>query len=123
MTDDRPSPQDVESYLEEIERNGWSVEDYSANYGPDNPTSVTVELEWSPGRDIETSADQRALTTSVKDAIENLDDAENGAPRDEVVSRVVDELDLNTTVVREEVRTLKEHGELYAPADGYLRVI
>jgi len=121
--DDRPAPSDVESYLEEIERDGWSVEDYSASYGSDDPVTVTVELEWGWTPAVLDSETQRDLAKAVKHAIKETGNEGGGAHVDVVVEYVAENVDAPPEAIEATVETLKEKGEIYQPNKDHLRAI
>lgn len=123
MSDDRPSPEDVEAYLDEIEHDGWTVEDYSASYGSDDPVTLTVELEWSWKPELFDSETQRNLAKAVKYAIDEERDGKRGAPVEDVVEYVAENVDVTPETVEHTVQKLKEKGEVYQPNEDHLRAI
>lgn len=117
MTDDRPAPNDVESYLEDIERDGWSVEDYSASYGQSDPVTITVELEWSKPLPSRGHAKIKRLIQEIEDEFDT------GAPVQTVIDEADAEHDITPSQAEHIVEDLKERGELYQPNKDRLRAI
>lgn len=136
MTDDtdliRENRKLIESKLDEIEDDAWTVVDFDPELDPYEPRTVQVTLLYEePNPDPElpiggTSEQQRESIRGIKDAIRTLDREhpdEPGAPIDAIRETVTSELDLDREALDAELEKMRTKGDVYSPDEEQYKVV
>jgi len=127
MTDDTQRRREaVNDLLNRIEEMGWLVTEYDATVDPyATEAEATIHIERDPeiARAAAGDSDEAEhVQVELLDVIETLTGLhEDGAPRQEVLNRVRSRVDYPDDVIRAQLQTLKERGEVYEPVDGTYR--
>ena len=114
-----PTPDDIDSLLEQVDdETPWSAVDWDYETGMYDEPTLSVELHWNALDALDGDGDVRG---EILTAIETSPDPE-GAPRDEVVSIVVESVDdADAAVVKDVLERLQMTGEVYEPKHDHLR--
>ena len=120
------------AYLADHE--GWELKEFSHEAIESDSLTMTVEFAWMGEEepdDAELDADlietgttqsQRDRVRDVLTIVEELESKnDRGAEIEEVIQTTTDEQDLDREQVEHQIENLKQKGELYEPAQGYLR--
>ena len=120
MTDDEPEPTetDVIELAELIEREPWTVTEWSYSAGLHDQFSVTIDLVWTG-----VTEQERRERAVVKEAIRYLTNADDETPLYSRTVTVCERFGLSSETVEARIHDLRSVGEVYEPQRNHLRVV
>jgi len=117
---------EIQQLLDWIESEDWVIVDYDPQIDPYEPIQVTATIRHDSDNDPdgdETSRleQQHTRIKAVLNAIENNSGQENdGAKLGDVVADCKNQ-DIEEDLIRSEIESLRQRGEIYEPVHGRLR--
>lgn len=121
MTDDTPTPEDIDELAELIEQAdaAWTVDDWAFKTGKYDTSVLDLSLEWSPPEpvalDIDEIQDLKTLIAKIES--EHVE----GAPLNTIFDTAHERFGWEAARVSEELDKLRTKGEVYEPKPDHLR--
>jgi DNA replicative helicase MCM subunit Mcm2 (Cdc46/Mcm family) len=124
-----PSEAEIQTLIEQIDEQPWSVDGYEFAGGSEQTFTVTFAVEWvgeepTPIEEVDlsttTQSDDRRTVKSIVAELEDFGDV--GAPIAEVLDRA-EEIGMDRDTAASELETLRRQGDVYEPATDHLREV
>jgi len=107
---------------EQIAATQWTIDERVFSSGEYEGQQATLELEYLPQSDRIIADDEDGQQT-IKTLVEDIASKHSkGAPIDEVVTRAVDELNIDPTAAHDKLEQLRQQGRVYTPHADRVRV-
>jgi len=107
----------------QIADTNWTIDERVFSSGEWNGQTATLELEYDPEVDL-TIVEDDSVRHTVKTIVAQVADRyPSGARLNEVISRAVEELDIEPEAARDEIEQLRRQGDVYEPNTDRLRVV
>jgi len=124
-----PNEAEIQTLIEQIDEQPWSVDGYEFAGGSDESFTVTFAVEWvgeEPTQSVDadlfsdTHQDGRRTVKAIVAKLE--DDYDEGAPVAAILNRA-EEIGMDRDTAADELETLRRQGDVYEPTTDYLRVV
>jgi hypothetical protein len=124
-----PSEAEIQTLIEQIDEQPWSVGGYEFRGGSDESFTVTFAVEWvgeesTPIGDADlfsdTHQDGRRTVQAIVGELEG--DYDEGAPVAAILDRA-EEIGMNRGTAANELETLRRQGDVYEPTTDHLRSV
>jgi len=124
-----PSEAEIQTLIEQIDEQPWSVDGYEFAGGSEQTFTVTFAVEWvgeepTPIGDADlfsdTHHDSRRTVQAIVAEIE--DDYDEGAPVAAILDRA-EEIGMDRDTAENELDTLRRQGDVYEPTTDHLRSV
>jgi hypothetical protein len=126
---DYPSEAEIQTLIEQIDEQPWSVDGYEFRGGSDESFTVTLTLDWvgeEPTQNVDadlfsdTHQDGRRTVKAIVGELE--DDYDEGAPVAAILDRA-EEIGMDRDTAENELETLRRQGDVYEPTTDHLRSV
>jgi hypothetical protein len=129
-----PSEAEIQTLIEQIDEQPWSVDGYEFAGGSEQTFTVTFAVEWvgeepTPSDYVETfstmqSDDRRTVKAIVGELEDNYyeDDYGEGAPVEAILDRA-EEIGMDRDTAANELETLRRQGDVYEPMTDHVREV
>jgi hypothetical protein len=123
-----PSEAEIQTLIEQINEQPWSVDGYEFAGGSDESFTVTLTLDWvgeesTPSDNVETfSTMQSDDRRTVKAIVAELENNHEGAPVSAVLN-LAEEIGMDRDTAENELETLRRQGDVYEPTAHHLREV
>jgi len=124
-----PSKAEIQTLIEQIDEQPWSVDGYDFQGGSDESFTVTFAVEWvgeEPTQSVDadlfsdTHQDSRRTVKAIIGELE--DDYDEGAPVEAILDRA-EEIGMDRGTAANELETLRRQGDVYEPTTDHLRSV
>jgi len=124
-----PSEAEIQTLIEQIDEQPWSVDGYEFAGGSEESFTVTLTLDWvgeeaTPIEDVDlSSTEQRDRINKIKSIVTTLEaDYDEGAPIETILNRA--EADgIDRDAAEREIDKLRRQGDVYEPTTDHLRLV
>jgi replicative DNA helicase Mcm len=124
-----PSEAEIQTLIEQIDEQPWSVDGYEFAGGSEQTFTVTFAVEWvgeEPTQNVDadlfsdTHQDGRRTVKAIVGELE--DDYDEGAPVAAILDRA-EEIGMDRDTAANELETLRRQGDVYEPTTDHLRSV